>query len=194
MGDTLVRRICILLAAAFFVLAGCYDGLDEGDSREAPPGHHNRVEDYQWYVSYDDGTVIRKYFSDIQPIFDPLASTLEMEQVRAKGNVLHDHVSLPVDNLSITIVIKQPVKSDSEDLNDFEWRLIFVDASGRRMEFYLHHAPEELWSVYSNTRVVKMVRGYTRTGDSATGYSFSEYYLAGPVEFFSVEERPSNGW
>jgi len=26
------------------------------------------------------------------------------------------------------------------------------------------------------------------------GWNFSEYYLAGSIDFFIIEERPQNGW
>ena len=192
-----MRRLVAGFLFMAVVVSGCYAGY--GDSGDLPQGHHDQASQYAWHAIYDDGVVVYEYYSDTQPTFDLSLSGLDVVNAReANGaqllDTFYDELSFPVDEFSILKVIKQPMRSDSEDLDNFEWRVVFTDARGDRIEFYLHYQPEELWPVNSDTRAVKMVRGFLRIVENSNGWSFSEYYLAGSADFFIVEERSQNGW
>ncbi len=185
----------LIFTAIFFV--GCDYGY--GNDGNLPEGQHDSASEYNWHASYDDGTFVRDYYTDSQPVFNASNSNLELMNVREgrgaqlSGNVYLE-LSFLVDELVIIQVSRQPIRSDTANLDDFEWRVVFTDASGLRREFYLHHQPEEAWFQNDAVRILKMVRGYSRTGAGATGWSFSEYYIAGPAKFFLVEQKPSQGW
>ncbi|KKR45768.1 MAG: hypothetical protein UU22_C0035G0010 [Parcubacteria group bacterium GW2011_GWA2_40_8] len=158
-----MRRLFAGFLFMVVVVSGCYTGYG-GD---LPQGHHDQVSQYVWHIIYDDGVVVYEYYSDTQPTVDLSLSGLDVVNAREANSTkltdtIYDELSFPVDEFSILKVIKQPLRSDSEDLDNFEWRVVFTDASGERAEFYLHHQPEELWPVNSDTRAVKMVRGFVR--------------------------------
>lgn len=190
------KMFAVLIFTAIFIV-GCDYGYGSGG--DLPEGHHDQAGQYAWHVIYDDGVVLHEYYLDTQPLFNTALSSLELMNAReGRGpqlmNTFYDELSFPVDEFSILKVIKQPMRNDNEDLDNFEWRVVFTDASGNNTEFYLHHQPEELWGGQTQAKVIKMVRGYTRTGKNASGWSFSEYYLAGSANFFLIEERPQDGW